>query len=238
MKTSTTTTLALGIAVLAALVYQSSPTGEVSAMASSSWKVTPMRSLTPPAAIRLALGAGFSDPAATDDRDYRLPDSSIAASDRPEPFGPRPSRFWKVPRNLVTTYEEAARDYRIPVRYLTANGSYESLFNPTLMGDGHRSCGIHQFHHFRVVNGQRDWTIWGFSSLQECQDPKANIRMTAKVWRARMDNHDPNARCNGFLSCAIRLHKGYGASSYMRTIMAGADSYYGFPPNRTVVASN
>lgn len=157
---------------------------------------------------------------------YRLPESAIASADQPEPFEPRHNRFWKVPRHLVPFYEEAARDYQIPVRYLAANGSWESLFNPKLMGDGRRSCGIHQFHHFRVVKGERDWTLWGFASLEECQDPRANIRMTAKVWRSRIDNTDPAVKCNGFLSCAIRMHMGRGANSYMRTIMNAGDRLY------------
>jgi hypothetical protein len=164
------------------------------------------------------------------DSDYILPASAISSSDKAEPFASGNPRFCKVPCNLAPIYEQAARDFRIPVRYLVANGAYESRFQPQLLGDSGRSCGIHQFHHFRKVAGQRDWSLWGFGSLERCQDPEANIRTVARVWRERMDNTDANYRCNGLLSCAIRLHKGQGALSYMQIVMTGADSYYTFDP--------
>jgi hypothetical protein len=165
-------------------------------------------------------------PSTPADAEYTLPEEAISSSDLAEPLNARSGRFCKVPRYLVPIYERAARDYRIPVRYLAANGAYESRFDSHLLGDSGRSCGIHQFHHFRKLAGQRDWSLWGFGSLERCQDPEANIRTVARVWRERMDNVDANYRCNGLLSCAVRLHKGQGAVGYMQTVMGAADRYY------------
>ncbi len=219
MRASAAITFGLATAVLGGLVYQLLPDREVAGgITGTSSHATDRAS--EPVPVAPTPTPAWLDP------QYILPTSAIASGDLPEPFESGASRFWKVPRNLVPLYEEAARDYRIPVRYLAANGSWESLFSSTKMGDSNRSCGIHQFHHFRVRNGRRDWTVWGFSSLEECQDPRANIRMTAKIWRARIDNEDPNARCNGLLSCAIRLHKGHGAVGYMHTVMGAADRLY------------
>ena len=228
MRISTKLSLGLGLAVLAAVANQVTPSGEVDGMALATWLWPAQKDLASPTAVQEAIPPAVVTPLSTLDPQYRLPDSAIASGNRSEPFGPRGGRFWKVPRNLVPIYEEAARDYRIPVRYLAANGSFESLFDSTRMGDGKRSCGIHQFHDYKSVNGKPDWTVWGFSSLEECQDPKANIRMTARIWRARIDNTDLNAHCNGLLSCAIRLHKGWGANAYMHTVMAAADRSYRF----------
>lgn len=148
--------------------------------------------------------------------EYTLPASAIAAPGaKPVHFT---GRFQQVPAELAPIYEEAARTYQFPVRYLAADGSYETHFNARKIGDNGRSCGIHQF----FANSARvKWPQnWGFASLEDCLDPRQNIFKVAEAWstwRAK--------KCDGDVRCAINLHNS-GSSTYARNVMQGADAYY------------
>lgn len=170
--------------------------------------VPPFVQHPPPAAAEAA-------PRAPDQ--YTLPASAVSPSDTPEHFPVRHGRFSKVPAYLAPIYERAARDYQIPVRYLAADGSYETHFHPEL-GDGGRSCGIHQFY----ANSRRvPWPMnWGFTSVAHCMEPEANIRKAAESWSTWREE-----LCRGSLRCAIQRHNS-SARGYAAAVMSGGDRYY------------
>lgn len=153
--------------------------------------------------------------------DCTLPASAISSNDSIQNFTPANARFSKVPAYLVPIYEKACEDYRIPVRYLAADGSYETHFNPKKIGDSGNSCGIHQFNR---QNAGKKWPRnWGFKDLNDCLNPTSNIRKTAEFWRSMLDKKNV---CNGDISCAVRRHNGVSSYGYMRTVMGAADRYY------------
>lgn len=153
--------------------------------------------------------------------DCTLPASAISSTDSIQNFAPANGRFSKVPAYLVPIYEKACEDYRIPVRYLAADGSYETHFNANKIGDSGNSCGIHQFNR---QNAGKKWPRnWGFRDLNDCLNPTSNIRKTAEFWRSMLDKKNV---CNGNLSCAVRRHNGVDSHGYMRTVMGAADRYY------------
>lgn len=153
--------------------------------------------------------------AATDD--CTLPAPAVSSSDAPEDFTPKNGRFAKVPKAYAPLYEAACREYHIPVRYLAADGSYETHFDTNSMADNQTSCGIHGFH----KNSSKPWPQnWGFKDLAACHDPAQNIRKAAESWRNNLDT-----KCAGDIGCAIRLHNGASAYGYQQAVMNGARLY-------------
>lgn len=148
--------------------------------------------------------------------DCVLPAKAISSTDSIEPFSPPSSRFSKVPKYLAPLYERACDDFRIPVRYLVADGSYETHFREKAIGDGGTSCGIHQMH-----DRKRTWKGWFAGGLADCHNAEKNIRTTADSWRKMVDGGRTIAQ-------AIKRHNGSGAAAdrYMRTVMGGAERYY------------
>jgi len=157
-----------------------------------------------------------ANPAVRSGDDCTLPVAAVSSTDSIEPFSPPSSRFSKVPKYLVAIYERACRDYRVPVRYLVADGSYETHFREKAIGDGGTSCGIHQMH-----DSKRTWKGWFAGGLADCHNAEKNIRTTADSWRKMLDGGRTIAQ-------AIKRHNGSGprADKYMRTVMSGADRYY------------
>lgn len=149
--------------------------------------------------------------------DCTLPEAAISATDSIENFPNRSGRFSKVPKYLVPFYEQACRDYGLPVKYLAADGSWETHFTSKL-GDGGRSCGIHQFH----ANSRRvPWPQnWGFRDVDDCLNPEANIRKVAEFWSKVLAT-----TCHGDVRCAIQRHNS-NARGYAANVMRGADTYY------------
>jgi hypothetical protein len=151
--------------------------------------------------------------------DCTLPAKAISTTDKIENFAPANGRFSKVPQYLVRFYEEACRDFKIPVRYLVADGSYESHFRSGAMGDSGTSCGIHMFR-----DTKRTWRGWfPNGGLVACHDAEQNIRKAAEHWRTMMDRGTAKT-----LADAIRRHNGAGprAIRYQQTVMGGANRYY------------
>jgi hypothetical protein len=143
-----------------------------------------------------------------------IPARAVSPSDKPELFPNRDGRFSKVPKYLVPFFEQACKDYGVPVRFLVAAASYETHFTPKL-GDGGTSCGILQFRDVK-----RRWTNWGFAGLAECMDPEKNIRKAAENWSKHMKQWP--------IETVIRKHNGGGkrAEAYKRRVVSAAETYY------------
>lgn len=150
------------------------------------------------------------------DPKYVLPESAISSSDEKEDCRGPHSRFCKVPRYLVPMYEATAEKYDLPVRYLAADGSYETGFNARSMSDHGTSCGLHSFR-----DTKRSWRNWGFNGLADCLDPEKNIDKAGEYWRKMIDQ-------GRTLSAAIKKHNGAGAKAeaYMRAVMTWGDAMY------------
>lgn len=150
------------------------------------------------------------------DPKYVLPPSAISSSDETEDCRGPHARFCKVPQYLVPIYEATAAKYDLPVRYLAADGSYETGFNANSMSDHGTSCGLHSFR-----DTKRSWRNWGFNGLADCLDPAKNIDKAGEYWRKMIDQ-------GRTLSAAIKKHNGSGktAEAYMRAVMKWGDEMY------------
>lgn len=150
------------------------------------------------------------------DPKYVLPASAISSSDEKEDCRGPHSRFCKVPAYLVPLYEATAEKYDIPVRYLAADGSYETGFDAKSMSDHGTSCGLHSFR-----DTKRSWKNWGFNGLADCLDPAKNIDKAGEYWRKMVDQ-------GRTLAAAIKKHNGAGAKAdaYMHAVMTWGDTMY------------
>lgn len=89
--------------------------------------------------------------------EYTLPASAIATQN--ETLENFDSRFAKVPPQYVGFFEQAARDYAVPVKYLAAAASYETHFRANNISDGGTSCGIFSFHQHGSKPWPQNWEI-------------------------------------------------------------------------------
>ena len=147
---------------------------------------------------------------------YKLPANAISSTDEIEHFDPPHSRFSKVPKYLVPIYEELARTHDIEVKYLAADGSYETHFRNFAIG-GAGECGIHQILHPKSK---------GLSG-EMCKNPWHNINWVSATWskRAREYGYDPKfllAAHNGGLGG----YRNPGPQKYAQVIYDAANNYY------------